>query len=90
MTTHVITLCRIYVTSLATSMSALHFHIEQMFVLKVILIIWFKVRRGSTALAVGAAGGYLDIFSLAYNLSLFLSLSRRQPDIDRNTVSMGP
>ena len=35
---------------------------------------WIRVRQGSTALAVGAGGGCLDIFSLVYHFS-FLSPS---------------
>ena len=31
-----------------------------------ILLIWIKVGQGSIALAVGAGGGCLDIFSLVY------------------------
>ena len=50
-----------------------------------VLLIWFIVGKRPTALAVGAGGGCLDIFSLVYHFSL-LSLSGRRPDIDRNTV----
>ena len=39
------------------------------------------VGQGPTALAVGADGGGLDIFSLIYHFS-FLSPSGRRPDID--------
>ena len=39
-----------------------------------ILLIWIRVRQGPTALAVGAAGGCLDIFSLVCRIS-FLSPS---------------
>ena len=41
------------------------------------LLIWITVGRGPTALAVGAEGGCLDVFSLVYHFSfLSLSLSR--------------
>ena len=40
-----------------------------------------RVGQGPTALAVGAGGGCLDIFSLDYYL-FFLPLSGRRPDID--------
>ena len=39
-----------------------------------VLLIWIRVGQGSTALAVGAGGGCLDIFSLVYHFS-FLSPS---------------
>ena len=39
-----------------------------------VLLIWIIVGQGPTALAVGAGGGCLDIFSLAYHFS-FLSPS---------------
>ena len=39
-----------------------------------VLLIWIRVGQGPTALAVGAGGGCLDIFSLVYNFS-FLSPS---------------
>ena len=42
-----------------------------------------RVGQGPTALAVGAGGGCLDIFSLSYHFSfLSVSLSGRRPDID--------
>ena len=44
--------------------------------------IWITVGQGPTALAVGAGGGCLDIFSLIFSFSLFLSLFGRRPDID--------
>ena len=45
--------------------------------------IWIIVGQGPTALAVGAGGGCLDIFSLVYHFSFFLlPLSGRRPDID--------
>ena len=45
--------------------------------------IWITVGQGPTALAVGAGGGCLDIFSLSSILSfLFLPLFGRRPDID--------
>ena len=34
-----------------------------------VLLIWIRVGQGSTALAVGAGGGRLDIFSLIYHFS---------------------
>ena len=40
------------------------------------------VGQGPTALAVGAGGGCLDIFTLIYNSLLFLPLFGRRPDID--------
>ena len=39
-----------------------------------VLLIWIIVGQGPTVLAVGAGGGYLDIFSLVYYFS-FLSRS---------------
>ena len=39
-----------------------------------VLLIWIIVGQGPTALAVGAGGGCLDIFSLIYSLSAPLSL----------------
>ena len=45
--------------------------------------IWITVGQGLTALAVGAGGGCLDIFTLTYPFSpLSPSLFRRRPDID--------
>ena len=35
-----------------------------------VLLIWIRVGQGPTALAVGAGGGCLDIFSLVYRFSL--------------------
>ena len=43
--------------------------------------IWMTVGQGPTALAVGAGGGGLDIFTLIYLFSSF-SLFGRRPDID--------
>ena len=40
------------------------------------------VGQGPTALAVGAGGGCLDIFTLIYHSLLFLPLFGRRPDID--------
>ena len=40
-----------------------------------VLLIWMTVGQGSTALAVGAGGGCLDIFSLVYHFSFYVSLS---------------
>ena len=34
-----------------------------------VLLIWIRVEQGPTALAVGAGGGCLDIFSLVYHFS---------------------
>ena len=47
-----------------------------------VLLNWIRVGQGSSVLAVGAGGGCLDIFSLAYYFSFFLPLSGRRPDID--------
>ena len=45
--------------------------------------IWITVGQGPTALAVGAGGGCLDIFTVIYPFSLiFLPLFWRRPDID--------
>ena len=44
--------------------------------------ILITVGQGSTALAVGAGGGCLDIFTLIYLSLLFLPLFGRRPDID--------
>ena len=44
--------------------------------------IWITVGQGPTALAVGAGGGCLDIFTLICPVFLSLLLSRRRPDID--------
>ena len=45
--------------------------------------IWITVGQGPTALAVGAGGGCLDIFTLIYPFSpLSPSLFGRRPDID--------
>ena len=46
-----------------------------------VLLIWIIVGQVSIALAVGAGGGCLDIFSLVYLFS-FLSHFWRRPDID--------
>ena len=43
--------------------------------------IWITVGQGPTALAVGAGGDRLDIFTLIYPF-LFLPLFGRLPDID--------
>ena len=50
--------------------------------------ILITVGQGPTALAVGAGGGCLDVFTLILSF-LFLPLFGRRPDIDRNTVSKG-
>ena len=44
--------------------------------------IWITVGQGPTALAVGAGGGCLDIFTLIYPSLLFLPLFGRRSDID--------
>ena len=44
--------------------------------------IWITVGQGLTALAVGAGGRCLDIFTLIYPSLLFLPLFGRRPDID--------
>ena len=44
--------------------------------------IWITVGQGPTALAVGAGGGCLDIFTLTILSLLFLPLFGRRPDID--------
>ena len=44
-----------------------------------VLLIFIIVGQGPIALAVGAGGGCLDIFSLVYHFS---RLSGRRPDID--------
>ena len=44
--------------------------------------IWIIVGQGPSALAVGAGGGCLDIFTLIYFSLLFLPLFGRWPDID--------
>ena len=41
-----------------------------------ILLIWIMVGHGPTALAFGAGGGCLDIFSLAFSLSSSLETDR--------------
>ena len=47
-----------------------------------VLLIWCRVGQGLTALAVGAGGGCLDIFSLVYHFSFLSPLSGRRPDLD--------
>ena len=44
--------------------------------------IWITERQGSTALAVGAGGGCLDILLSSILSFLFLPLFGRRPDID--------
>ena len=44
--------------------------------------IWMVAGQGPTALAVGAGGGCLDIFTISILSLLFLPLSGRRPDID--------
>ena len=36
-----------------------------------VLLVWIRVGQGPTALAVGAGGGCLDIFTLIYPFSSF-------------------
>ena len=43
---------------------------------------WFIVGQGPVALAVGAGGGCLDIFTLLYPFLLFLPLSGTWTDTD--------
>ena len=52
------------------------------------LTIWMIVGQGSIALAVGAGGCGLIIFSSIFSF-LFLPLFGKRPDIDRKTVSKG-
>ena len=48
-----------------------------------VLLIWIRVGQWPTALAEGAGGGCLEIFSLSSIISVFfLPLSGRRPDID--------
>ena len=44
--------------------------------------VWMIVGQGPIALAVGAGGGCLDIFTLLYPFSHLLPLSGGRPDID--------
>ena len=44
--------------------------------------IWITVGQGPAALAVGAGGGCLDIFTLICHFSSFLPLFGRRHDID--------
>ena len=44
--------------------------------------ILITVGQGPTALAVGAGGGFLDIFTLIYPFFLFVPLFGRRPNID--------
>ena len=44
--------------------------------------IWITVGKGPTALAVGAGGGCLDIFTLLYVFSPISPSSGRRPNID--------
>ena len=47
-----------------------------------VLLIWIRVGQGPTAFAVGAGGGYLDIFFSSIISLFFLPLSGRRSDID--------
>ena len=49
--------------------------------------IWMIVGQGSIALAVGAKGRYLDIFTLIYPFSPLFPLSGRRPDIYTEILS---
>ena len=46
------------------------------------LLIWIRVGQGPTALAVGAGGGCLDIFTLVYHFSFLSPFFGRRLDID--------
>ena len=54
-----------------------------------VLLIWIIVGQAPIALAVGADGGCLDIFSLVCLFSFSFVLSGRRSNIDGNTVSKG-
>ena len=54
-----------------------------------VLLIWIIVGQGSIALAVGAGGGCLDIFSLVYLFS-FLSHSLGDGPIQTEILFQGP
>ena len=45
-------------------------------------LIWIIVGQGPIALAVGASGVCLDIFTVVYLFSFFFSVLGRQADID--------
>ena len=47
-----------------------------------VLLVWMIVGQGSIALAIGAGGGFLDIFSLIFISLFFLPFFGRRPDID--------
>ena len=47
-----------------------------------VLLVWMIVGQGPIALALGAGGGCLDIFSHIYLFSFLLPLFGRRPDID--------
>ena len=49
-----------------------------------VLLIWMIVGQGPSALAVGAGGGCLDIFSLVYHFSLL------SPSLGGTSTSMLP
>ena len=44
--------------------------------------IWIIVGQGTTAIAVGAGGGCLDIFSLVYHFSFYTPSLWRRPGMD--------
>ena len=46
-----------------------------------VLLLWMRVEQGPIALAVGAGGGCLDIFTLIFPL-FFLAVFGRRPNID--------
>ena len=51
-----------------------------------VLLIWIRVEQGRTALAMGAGGGCLDIFTLVYHFS-FLSPSLGDGPIQTEILS---
>ena len=53
-----------------------------------VLLVWIAVGQGPTALAVGAGGGCLDIFSLVYHFPSF-SLSLGDGPIWTEILSQG-
>ena len=59
------------------------------FLCRGVLLIWIVEGQGPIALAVGAGGGCLDIFSLVYFFLFSFTLLGRRSDVDRNTVSKG-
>ena len=47
-----------------------------------VLLVWIRVGQGPIALAVGAGGGCLDIFTLIYPFPFLSLIFGRRPDID--------